>query len=74
MLVALHRFCLERGIPGQFSVERYMKCGFGVCGQCALDELLVCQDGPVFTVEQLAGLQDFGHVHHSATGRRLPVR
>jgi hypothetical protein len=35
---------------------------------------LVCQDGPVFTVEQLAGLQDFGHVHHSATGRRLPVR
>jgi dihydroorotate dehydrogenase electron transfer subunit len=74
MLVALHRFCLERGIPGQFSVERYMKCGFGVCGQCALDGLLVCQDGPVFTVEQLAGLQDFGHVHHSATGRRLPVR
>ena len=74
MLVALHRLCLERGIPGQFSVERYMKCGFGVCGQCALDEFLVCQDGPVFNVQQLDGLHDFGRAQHSATGRRLPVR
>lgn len=74
MLVALHRLCLERDIPGQFSVERYMKCGFGVCGQCALDDLLVCQDGPVFNVEQLDGLRDFGSFQHTATGRRLPVR
>jgi dihydroorotate dehydrogenase electron transfer subunit len=74
MLVALHRLCIEHGIPGQFSLERYMKCGFGICGQCALDDLLVCQDGPVFTVEQLSGLQDFGRVHRSATGRALPIR
>jgi len=74
MLVALHRLCRERAIPGQLSVERYMKCGFGICGQCALDGLLVCQDGPVFSVEQLDGLRDFGHVHRSATGRRLPIR
>ncbi len=74
MLVALHRLCLERELPGQFSVERYMKCGFGVCGQCAMDDLLVCQDGPVFDVEQLEGVQDFGSVRHSATGRRLPIR
>lgn len=74
MLVALHRLCLERGIPGQFSLERYMKCGFGVCGQCALDDLLVCQDGPVLDVEQLDGLRDFGRVHRSATGRCLPIR
>lgn len=74
MLVALHRLCLEHGVPGQFSLERYMKCGFGICGQCALDDLLVCQDGPVFTVEQLDGLHDFGRVHRSATGRALPIR
>jgi dihydroorotate dehydrogenase electron transfer subunit len=73
MLVALHRLCIEHRIPGQFSLERYMKCGFGICGQCALDDLLVCQDGPVFTVEQLTGLRDFGHVHRSATGRALPI-
>ena len=49
MLVALLRLCLERDLTAQFSAERYMKCGFGICGQCAIDGLLVCQDGPVFT-------------------------
>jgi dihydroorotate dehydrogenase electron transfer subunit len=74
MLVALHRICRDRGIPGQLSVERYMKCGFGICGQCAMDGHLVCQDGPVFSAEQLDGLRDFGHAHRTATGRRLPNR
>jgi dihydroorotate dehydrogenase electron transfer subunit len=74
MLVAVHRLCRERAIPAQLSLERYMKCGFGICGQCAMDGYLVCQDGPVFDVEQLDGLRDFGHAHRSATGRRLPIR
>jgi dihydroorotate dehydrogenase electron transfer subunit len=74
MLVALHRLCMEHGVPGQFSLERYMKCGFGICGQCVLDDLLVCQDGPVFSVEQLEGVRDFGRTHRSATGRALPIR
>lgn len=73
MLVALHRICLELGLPGQLSVERYMKCGFGICGQCALDDLLTCIDGPVLSVEQLTGKADFGHFHRTTTGRRLPL-
>ncbi len=48
MLAALLQLCKERGLPGQLSAERYMKCGFGLCGQCALNDLLVCRDGPVF--------------------------
>jgi len=74
MLVATWRLCRERNLPGQISIERYMKCGFGICGQCAMDGLLVCQDGPVFSVEQLDGVRDFGHAHRTATGRRLPIR
>ena len=74
MLVALHRLCREHSIPGQLCLERDMKCGFGICGQCSLDDLLVCQDGPVFDVEQLDGVHDFGIAHRSATGRRLPIR
>jgi dihydroorotate dehydrogenase electron transfer subunit len=74
MLAAVHRLCRERGIPGQVSAERYMKCGFGVCGQCSIDGLLVCQDGPVFPVEALDDLQDFGRTHRSAAGRQLPIR
>jgi dihydroorotate dehydrogenase electron transfer subunit len=74
MLVAIHKLCRERGIPGQLSLERYMKCGFGICGQCALDGFLVCRDGPVFDVEQLDGLRDFGRARRTAAGRRLPLR
>jgi dihydroorotate dehydrogenase electron transfer subunit len=73
MLAALLHMCLERDLPGQLSVERYMKCGFGICGQCALDGLLVCQDGPVLSVDQLKDVEEFGHFYRSATGRRLPI-
>ena len=74
MLVAVHRLCRTNGIPGQLNVERYMKCGFGICGQCAMDGLLVCQDGPVFDVAELDDVRDFGHARRTATGRRLPLR
>lgn len=73
MLVALHRMCRQRGWHGQLSVERYMKCGFGICGQCALDDLLVCIDGPVMTLDQLEGKQDFGHRHRGQTGRKFEI-
>lgn len=73
MLVALHKLCRECGWHGQLSVERYMKCGFGICGQCALDDLLVCIDGPVMTLDQLEGKQDFGRWHRGATGRKFEI-
>ncbi|NPA47161.1 MAG: dihydroorotate dehydrogenase electron transfer subunit [Thermococci archaeon] len=40
----------------QVSMERYMRCGIGVCGSCALGKYLVCRDGPVFRGEDLRGL------------------
>ena len=73
MLVALHKMCRQRNWHGQLSVERYMKCGFGICGQCALDDLLVCVDGPVMTLEQLEGKQDFGRWHRGQTGRKFEI-
>ncbi len=73
MLVALHALCRRRNWHGQLSVERYMKCGFGVCGQCALDDLLVCVDGPVMSLDQLDGKQDFGRWHRGQTGRKFEI-
>ena len=35
------------------SLERHMKCGVGKCGHCQLNDLYVCQNGPVFCLEQL---------------------
>ncbi len=63
----------ERGIPNQASLERFMKCGIGICDACALDDYLVCTDGPVFTGEQLAKSHDFGRSRRDASGRRIPV-
>jgi NAD(P)H-flavin reductase len=36
------------------SLERNMKCAFGVCGHCQLGPLLVCRDGPVFPYTEVA--------------------
>ncbi len=68
MLVAIMREALQKNIPAQLAVERYMKCGFGICGQCTLSGKLVCQDGPVFTAKELAQLPEFGRVHRDASG------
>jgi dihydroorotate dehydrogenase electron transfer subunit len=68
MLVAVMKLALTKNIPAQLSVERYMKCGFGICGQCTLSGKLVCQDGPVFTATELSKLPEFGRVHRDASG------
>lgn len=39
------------GLPCWVSLERAMKCGIGVCGNCHLGDQLVCHDGPVFPAE-----------------------
>jgi dihydroorotate dehydrogenase electron transfer subunit len=73
MLVAVGKLCREKSWRGQLSVERYMKCGFGICGQCALDDLLVCVDGPVMHLDRLDGKEDFGRFHRNATGRKYAL-
>lgn len=50
MLQRIAELCVELGMRGQISKEAYMRCGLGVCGSCARDGLLVCRDGPVFSV------------------------
>ena len=47
MLDAVERLARARGMPAQLSYERYMRCGFGVCGSCTRRGWLVCRDGPV---------------------------
>jgi len=56
----------------EVSLERYMKCGVGICGSCAINGLLVCKDGPVFKSEELEGT-DFGKFIRNASGSREPI-
>jgi NAD(P)H-flavin reductase/Fe-S-cluster-containing hydrogenase component 2 len=38
------------------SMERNMKCAVGMCGRCQYGPHFICKDGPVFRLDQLAGL------------------
>jgi len=39
------------------SMEKNMSCGIGKCGHCRLGPYYVCKDGPVFTYDQIKGLE-----------------
>lgn len=55
----------------QISMERYMKCGVGICGSCVIDNvgLRVCEDGPVFSYHDiLKNTKEFGNYHRNENG------
>ncbi len=56
------------------SVERYMKCGIGICGECVLNDKLVCIDGPIFSGEELAKMGEFGKTAYLKSGRRVSLK
>lgn len=70
MLYSVFRLCEQYEVPGKLSMERYMKCSFGVCGQCVMDNTAdrVCMEGAVMTTEQLARIEEFGHYHRDKQG------
>jgi dihydroorotate dehydrogenase electron transfer subunit len=74
MLFFLHQFLNKAHIEHQMSLERYMKCGCGVCGSCMMDGVRVCKDGPVFTGAQIDGLKEFGHSKRDTDGSLVVFR
>jgi len=59
MMYTVFCLCEKHGIPCQVSLERYMRCGFGVCGACVCGRQVVCKDGPVFDSKTLRDMKDF---------------
>ena len=57
MLRAVHALCQQYGIPGQYSFEERMACGFGVCMGCTCKTKYgakrICKDGPVLFGEEI---------------------
>ena len=61
-------------IPFQASLERYMKCGIGLCGHCSIGKgLRVCLEGPVFHDSELRSIKDFGKFTRDQTGKKIPL-
>ncbi|MDE1890514.1 MAG: dihydroorotate dehydrogenase electron transfer subunit [Planctomycetota bacterium] len=71
MLYKVVELCRNHGIECEVSLDRYIKCGFGVCGQCDCSGQRVCVDGPVFNIKELSKMKDFGKVTILKTGARV---
>ena len=73
MLVGLLQLCREHNLQLFASVERYMKCGVGICGQCTIDDRVTCVDGPVFDRSVLDCLREFGNMKYNAAGAPVDI-
>ncbi len=71
MMEAVAKLCKEQKVPCEVSLERYMKCGVGICGSCALDGKLCCMDGPVFSGTEALGLAEFAKTRRDASGKAI---
>jgi dihydroorotate dehydrogenase electron transfer subunit len=72
MMKELFDYCKD--LSFQASLERYMKCSMGICGQCCIGNgLRVCVEGPVFDGEVLKNIEDFGVFRRDAAGRKILV-
>ncbi len=70
MMAPVVRACVEKKIRIQASLERYMKCGTGICASCVVGPYRVCKDGPVFNGDDLVRLAEFGKSKRDVTGAR----
>ena len=63
---------ISKNVSFQSSLERYMKCGFGLCGQCCVGKgLRVCKEGLVFDEKILKTIDDFGVYKRDASGTKI---
>ncbi len=72
MMKIIAQTCIKQNTACEVSIERYMKCGFGVCGQCvSASGEKMCQTGPVVTAEKALTYEDFGVYHRGAEGQKI---
>ncbi|GAB4259815.1 MAG: hypothetical protein Kow0092_08290 [Deferrisomatales bacterium] len=52
---------LDLGIAPErlyLNLERHMKCGLGKCGKCRINDLCVCECGPIFSYDRVRHLRE----------------
>lgn len=74
MMFEVYKLSRMHGIPIEICLERYMRCGMGICGSCGIGKYRVCRDGPVFSTSELVEIEDeFGKYRLSPSGRKVNV-
>ncbi len=74
MMRAVGEMAEKAGVYCEISVERYMKCGFGVCGQCDCGGFLTCVEGPVVEYSKIKGNPEFGKIRREPSGKKLEFK
>lgn len=72
MMAAVANLAEKHNLDAQISLERYMKCGFGLCGQCVVDPTgdTTCTKGPVVPLEYVRKVDEFGKYHRDELGKK----
>lgn len=72
MLKRVSEISAKYEVPAQLSLERYMKCGYGICGNCVMDPLGIrmCTEGPVVKNDIAIKLAEFGKYHRDDLGKK----
>lgn len=70
MMVKVAQLAEEYDVDSQVSLERYMKCGFGICGQCCMDDsgIRLCKEGPVIAGKYALEHPEFGNYSRTQSG------
>ncbi len=57
----------------QISLERHMKCGYGICGSCSVDPsgIRMCVEGPCIDKELAKKITEFGNYHRDGSGKKI---
>lgn len=70
MMKGIYEILEDAEITAEYSLERYMKCALGICGQCCVDNTgwRICVEGPVFKNEKIEEISEFGKYRRNAAG------
>lgn len=72
MLKRVSEITHKYNVPSQLALERFMKCGYGLCGNCTVDPLGIrlCTDGPVVKNDKCVVIEEFGKYHRDELGKK----
>ena len=74
MMKKVFDLCQKHKIECEASLERYMACGFGICGKCMINDRICCMDGPIFNSKQLNKMSEFGNFARLKSGRKVTIK
>ncbi|MBI2653987.1 dihydroorotate dehydrogenase electron transfer subunit [Candidatus Woesearchaeota archaeon] len=74
MMIKAFEICPRYKVELEASLERYMACGFGICGKCMINDRICCIDGPIFNSKQLSQMSEFGKFARLKSGRKVTIK